>query len=84
MWRRLTWEQFARAVKFLAGIVWATLELWLWGGRGVPLAFIASVIAGTEATQLYVRLRSIEQHGSSPTVSTSPPPLSASESSSPG
>lgn len=84
MWPRVTWEQFARATKFLAGMTWATLELWQWGARWESLAFIGSVIAGTEATQLYARLRSIEQGGSTPTVSSSPPPLSASDSSPPG
>jgi hypothetical protein len=84
VWRRLTWEQFARATKFLAAIAWATLELWQWGARGEALAFITSVIGLSEAGQLYLRLRSEEQRGSSPIENSSPPSLSASDSSSPG
>lgn len=57
MWRRITWEQFARATKFLVALIWGTMELWLWGGRPAPLAFIGAIIAGTEATQLWFKLR---------------------------
>ena len=60
MWRRLSWEQFERASKFLVGITWGTLELWLWGGRPVPLAFIGTVIGVTEAGRLYQKIRAAE------------------------
>lgn len=56
---RITWEQFARAVKLLVGVGWGTLELWLWGGRPYPLAFIGAVLAGTEGAQLWVKLRAL-------------------------
>lgn len=57
MWRWITWEQFARSAKFLVGIAWGTLELWQWGARPASLAFVATVIGVTEASQLYARLR---------------------------
>jgi hypothetical protein len=56
----VTWEQFERAAKFVAGITWATLELWLWGGRAGPLAFIGAVIGVTEAGRLYQKIRAVE------------------------
>jgi hypothetical protein len=55
--RRITWEQFARAVKLLVAVTWGTLELWQWGGRPYPLAFIGAVLAGTEGAQLWLKLR---------------------------
>lgn len=59
--QRITWEQFARAAKFLVGLVWGTMELWLWGGRAVPLAFIGAIIAGTEATQAWLKIRALAE-----------------------
>lgn len=56
MWRRVTFDQVARTVKLVVGIAWGTLELWQWGGRPYPLAFIALVIGVTEAGQLLARL----------------------------
>lgn len=69
--RRLTWEQFARGVKLLFGLGWATLELWLWGGRPYPLAFIGAVLAGTEGAQLWIKLRGLDATVS-PAGSTTP------------
>lgn len=60
MWRRVTWEQFERATKFLVGIVWGSLELWLWGGRAIPLAFIGTVIGVSEAGRLYQKIRAVD------------------------
>jgi hypothetical protein len=77
VWKRLTWEQFARATKFLAGITWGTLELWLWGARPGSLAFIGAVIGVTAAGQLYLRIRSVER--SSPTENSSQPSPSPPE-----
>lgn len=57
--RRITWEQFARATKLAVAVSWGTLELWQWGGRPYPLAFIGAVLAGTEGAQLWVKLRSL-------------------------
>lgn len=59
MWRRLTWEQFARGTKFFVGLTWGTLELALWGGRLGPLAFIGAVIAGTEGGLLYRKVKEL-------------------------
>jgi len=59
VWGRLTWEQFARASKLMVGFGWGSLELWQWGGRPYPLAFIGAVLAGTEGAQLWVRLRGL-------------------------
>lgn len=69
--RRITWEQFARALKLFFGLGWATLELWLWGGRPYPLFFIGAVIAGTEGAQLWLRLRALVE-APSPAPSSEP------------
>lgn len=53
MW---TWEQFARATKFLVGLGWGTMELWQWGARPASLMFVAAVIGVTETGQLLHRL----------------------------
>lgn len=58
---RITWEQFARAVKLIVAVTWGTLELWQWGGRPYPLAFIGAVLAGTEGAQLWLKLRATAQ-----------------------
>lgn len=57
MWRRLTWEQFALAAKFLAAIAWATMELAFWGARPAALGFIGGLIVTTEAGQFLLHLR---------------------------
>jgi hypothetical protein len=54
---RITWEQFARAVKLLVALAWGTLELWQWGARPSSLAFIGTILVGTEGTQLWLKLR---------------------------
>lgn len=55
------WDQFARAAKFFAALIWGTLELWLWGGRPGPLLFIGMVLGVTEAGQLYLRIARAER-----------------------
>ena len=57
MWRRVTWEQFARAAKFLIAIAWGSLELALWGARPQALGFIGGLILTTEAGQALLHLR---------------------------
>lgn len=57
----MTWAQFERAAKFGAGLVWGTLELWLWGGRPYPLAFIGTVWGVTEAARLYGKLKAVTE-----------------------
>jgi hypothetical protein len=52
----MTWEQFSRAVKFVVAMVWGTMELWMWGGRPYPLAFILAVIIGSEAYVVWKHL----------------------------
>jgi hypothetical protein len=61
VWPRITWTQFERATKFLAGLVWGTLELALWGGRLVPLLFIGAVWGLTELGHAFARLREVSQ-----------------------
>lgn len=56
---RITWEQFARAAKFLVAIAWGTCEMAFWGGRAGPLAFIGLVLTGTESRQAWLKVRSI-------------------------
>lgn len=60
LWARITWEQFERAGKFALGATWGTLELWLWGGRAIPLAFIGGVIGVSEAGRLYQKIRAVD------------------------
>jgi len=50
--KRLTWEQFERAAKFIGGMTLAFLEASLWGARPAMLTFIATVLAGSEALKL--------------------------------
>jgi hypothetical protein len=57
----VTWEQFERVAKFTAGFAWGTLELWLWGGRPVPLMFIGMGLGITEAAHMWSRLNADEK-----------------------
>jgi hypothetical protein len=47
-----TWEQSERAAKFVIGVTWASLELAFWGARPSALAFITTVLAGSEVIKL--------------------------------
>lgn len=51
MWQ-FKWVQFERAAKFIGGMTFAYLELSLWGARPAALAFIGTVLAGSEALKL--------------------------------
>lgn len=57
MWRRITWEQFARATKFFVAIGWGSAELAFWGARPQALGFIGGMIVTTEAGQVLLYLR---------------------------
>lgn len=77
MWRGVTWEQFARTTKFTVGLGLAIMEVWQWGGRPYPLAFVACLLGLTEAGPLLRRLVILERsdggNGSSDTGTGSPP-----------
>ena len=66
MWRRITWEQFARSTKFLTALTWATLELASWGARPQALGFIGAMIVTTEAGQAISGVRRLLAAGDEP------------------
>jgi hypothetical protein len=74
----MTWTQFERAAKFIAGLVWATIEI-QGQGRLEVFAFILSVWGLTEAPRVLRMLLELKAGGgdSGDTATDSPPAPSA-------
>ena len=52
MWRRLTWEQFERATKFIGGMTLGILETMFWGARPSVYVFVAAMLGLSEVAKL--------------------------------
>lgn len=64
--RRDGWERWERPISFLSAVAWMWCELWLWGGRPIPLLAITGILTGKEGLRLYMATRAQPADGGRP------------------